>query len=73
MTTLRERKKSTTKNSKKKSKQKRVTRPERPKGVKVVVKQARRAHSRPDGPLSRLQVLQYRMDPNGGTQQPFNA
>ena len=30
-----------------------VTRPERPKGVKDVIKQARRAKSRPEGPQAR--------------------
>ena len=30
-----------------------VTRPERPKGVKDVIKQARRAQSRPEGPQPR--------------------
>ena len=36
-----------------------VTRPERPKGVKDVIKQARRAQSRPEGPQPRLLVAIY--------------
>ena len=33
-----------------------VTRPQRPKGVKDVIKQARRAQSRPEGPQHRTSI-----------------
>ena len=39
-----------------------VTRPECPKGVKVVIKQARRAQSRPKGPLPRSRAPEGPLD-----------
>ena len=39
-----------------------VTRPERPKGAKDEVKQARRAQSRPEGPLPRSRAPEGPLD-----------